>query len=126
MKLFKNNLLKKRIGKTCKRKYFSLQILKYTQKHLYQSCTPLLRSFLHIALNDLPHSTLLSEYLELEKASHVVTRARQFFTSHLTVDSSSGAKAKELLAIHSVLFEFEQLEKLLPTGTSITSLHQLF
>ena len=54
----------------------------------------------------------------------MVTRARQFFTSHLTVDSSSDAKAKELLAIHSVLFEFEQLEKLLPTGMSYMSLHQ--
>ena len=56
----------------------------------------------------------------------MVTRARQFFTSHLTVDSSSGAKAKELLAIHSVLFEFEQLEKLLPTGMSLRSLRRVF
>ena len=99
--------------------FYSLQVLKYTCTHLYQSGTPLLRQVLQKAISDYPEcSELLDDYLDIERRSHVTTRVRQLFTCQLqnvTSDSRESEKhnsIKERLAVQSILFELEKLHTL--------------
>ncbi|XP_067943035.1 nuclear exosome regulator NRDE2-like [Watersipora subatra] len=80
-------------------------VLKYIHRDLYKSVTPIFRSMLQTALNDLPYSSeLLLEYLAMERSSHTMTRVRQFFTSHLAVDQESATVA-----------EIDSVERVRPT-----------